>query len=370
MEKLFVGLMSGTSVDSIDSVLLDLSNNKIQILEENTTEIKKGLKSKILNAVNKNNLSDEEIKELDFELGLNFGMAVLNLLNKSSLDISEVSAIGSHGQTIKHSPHLPDPISLQIGDPKEISKLTGIKTVANFRKADIKAGGEGAPLAPLFHQFILRLNALSSAVIINIGGISNITKLTDLGKKVIAFDCGPGNCLMDAWSREHGKGNFDEKGKWASSGKLLPELFEEMINDSFFKTLPPKSTGTDYFNLDWIKNKTVHLKSPPSSEDVQATLTELTAKSIFLELENLDALNEKVYICGGGIHNNLLINKLENLIKNKTFSTSSLGFSPDFLEACCFGWLAQQRLKGNKFDLSTITGSKGKVMLGEIWEPH
>lgn len=370
MKELFIGLMSGTSVNSIDSVLVNLSDKKIKILEQCSTEIKKELKTKILEAVNKDEIINQEITSLDSEVAQVFAEAVLSLLVKSSIDSSEILAIGSHGQTIKHSPHSLNPYSLQVGDPQAISQITGIKTVADFRTSDIKAGGEGAPLAPLFHQFIFNRQNLTEAVVINIGGISNLTYLSKSKEGVIGYDCGPGNCLIDAWTRDNNKGDYDEKGAWASSGKLNPELLNLMALDSFFHINHPKSTGPDYFNLNWVYKKISLMKQTPSNQDVQATLTELTAQIIFLEIRKLNALKKKIYICGGGIHNNFLIKRIENKIQNKTFSTSSLGVDPDYMEAACFAWLAQQRIKKNTFYLSKITGSKGKVSLGKIWYPN
>ena len=370
MKELFIGLMSGTSVNSIDSVLVDLSDEKIEILEQCSTEIKKELKKKILEAVKTERIINQEISALDHEVAKGFAEAVLSLLVKSSIGSSEILAIGSHGQTIKHSPHSINPYSLQVGNPQTISQITGIKTVADFRTSDIKAGGEGAPFAPLFHQFIFKHQNLTEAVVINIGGISNLTYLSKSRGGVIGYDCGPGNCLIDAWTRDNNKGDYDEKGAWASSGKPNLELLNLMTRDTFFHIKHPKSTGPDYFNLNWVYKKISLLKKAPSKKDVQATLTELTAQTIFLEIKKLNALKKKIYICGGGIHNNFLIQRIENKIQNKTFSTSSLGVDPDYMEAACFAWLAQQRIKKNTFDLSKITGSKGKVSLGEIWDPN
>ena len=368
MENLFIGLMSGTSVDSIDSALVNIDTGSFELVESSSSLIKEDLKKRIFEAVNSADISNDEIKELDVELGRAFGKAANGLIQKASLNNADISAIGSHGQTIKHKPNSTKPFSLQIGKPEEITKATKIKTVADFRTADIKAGGQGAPLAPLFHKFIFKKDKLSEGVIINIGGISNLTYLNNLNEDIIAYDCGPGNCLIDVWSRSNNKGEFDEKGSWAASGKIIPKLLEAMLRDPFFCEQPPKSTGTDYFNLTWIKQNVSNCKGNFSSEDVQATLTELTAQVIFIEIKNLKVENKKIYICGGGIHNTFLINRLKEIIENNIFSTSLLGIDPDFLEASCFAWLAKQRLDRKKFDLTKITGSRGKVLLGKVWE--
>ena len=368
MENLFIGLMSGTSVDSIDSALVNIDTGSFELLESSSSSIKKNLKKRIFEAVNSADISKVEIEELDVDLGRAFGKAANRLIQKASLNNRDISAIGSHGQTIKHAPNTIKPYSLQIGKPEEITRVTKIKTVADFRTADIQAGGQGAPLAPLFHKFIFKKNKLSEGVIINIGGICNLTYLNNLNEDIIAYDCGPGNCLIDAWNRSNNNGEFDEEGSWASSGKFIPKLLEVMLRDPFFSQQPPKSTGTDYFNLSWVKQNVSNCKSVFSPEDIQATLTELTAQVIFKELKNLKAQKKRIYICGGGIHNTFLINRLEGIIENNIFSTSLLGIDPDFLEASCFAWLAHQRLDRNKFDLSKVTGSQGRVLLGEVWE--
>jgi len=368
MKNLFIGLMSGTSVDSIDSALVNIDKRSLKILETNSSSIKKNLKKRIFEAVNADDLSTVEIEELDVEFGKSLGGAANDLIKKAYLSNKDILAIGSHGQTIKHAPNSIKPYSLQIGKPEEITKATKIKTVADFRTADIEAGGQGAPLAPLFHKFIFKKDKLSEGVIINVGGICNLTYLNNLNEEIIAYDCGPGNCLMDAWNRNNNKGEFDDEGSWASSGKFVPELLEAMLNDPFFNEQPPKSTGTDYFNLHWIKKNVSNCKSIFSPEDIQATLTELTAQVIFKELRNLKVQKKRIYICGGGIHNSFLIKRLEEVIESNISSTALLGIDPDFLEASCFAWLAEQRLIKKRFDLSKITGSKGKILLGEIWE--
>ena len=367
MTELYIGLMSGTSVDSIDSVLINLDNNSFEIIEVSSSSIGKTLKDRIFNEVNKDKISKVEIEKLDLELGKAFGNAAKKLLQKAEIDSCEVVAIGSHGQTIKHLPNAPSPFSLQIGSPKEIANITNIKTVADFRTADIAAGGQGAPLTPLFHSFILKKNKVSEALVINIGGICNLTYFNDFAESIIAYDCGPGNCLIDTWSRLNNRGDFDAEGAWASSGKVEINLLKEMLNDDYFSKHPPKSTGTDYFNLKWI-NKKISEFNEVSTEDIQATLTELSAQTIFKELKDLKAEKKPIYLCGGGIHNLFLVKRLEELVKNQIFSTSEIGIDADFLEACCFAWLAKERLKTTKFDLSKITGSKEEISLGEIWE--
>jgi len=367
MDGLFIGLMSGTSVDSIDSALVNFDNDNIELLEYNSSPIEKKLKERIFNQVNSDKISKVEIEKLDLELGKIFGNAANKLLQKAEVNSSEVVAIGSHGQTIKHAPNAPSPFSLQIGSPKEIASITNIKTVADFRTADIAAGGQGAPLTPIFHSFILKKNKVTEGIVINIGGICNLTYFNDSTESIIAYDCGPGNCLIDTWSRSNNRGEYDVGGAWASSGKVVTNLLKGMLKDNFFDKHPPKSSGTDYFNLKWI-NKKLSEFGEISAEDIQATLTELSAQVIFKELKDLKAEKKPIYLCGGGIHNLFLVKRLEELVENQIFSTSEIGIDADFLEACCFAWLAKERLKKTRFDLSKITGSKEEILLGEIWE--
>jgi len=367
MAGLFIGLMSGTSVDSIDSALVNFDNDNIELLEYNSSPIEKKLKERIFNQVNSDKISKVEIEKLDLELGKIFGNAANKLLQKAEVNSSEVVAIGSHGQTIKHAPNAPSPFSLQIGSPKEIASITNIKTVADFRTADIAAGGQGAPLTPIFHSFILKKNKVTEGIVINIGGICNLTYFNDSTESIIAYDCGPGNCLIDTWSRSNNRGEYDVGGAWASSGKVVTNLLKGMLKDNFFDKHPPKSSGTDYFNLKWI-NKKLSEFGEISAEDIQATLTELSAQVIFKELKDLKAEKKPIYLCGGGIHNLFLVKRLEELVENQIFSTSEIGIDADFLEACCFAWLAKERLKKTRFDLSKITGSKEEILLGEIWE--
>ena len=368
MEELYIGLMSGTSVDSVDSVLVNLANQRVRILAKISTTIPKDLKIQTLKATSSDNLSIQTIESLDNQFGILFAKAASNLLDINSINKSNIKAIGSHGQTIKHSPYPPRPYSLQVGSPEKIVQLTGIKTVADFRSADIEASGEGAPLTPLFHQFVFKCNNLDKGIVINIGGICNLTFINNKKNEIFGYDCGPGNCLLDTWARFHGKGDYDYAGKWASSGNIIPDLLKIMASDPFFSLNHPKSTGPDYFNLAWLKKKVDLLNQIPSGKDVQATLSELTAQIIFQELKKFESLNEKVYVCGGGIHNNFLAQNIQKKIRGKTLSTESLGVDPDYLEAICFAWLAQQRLKNVEFNLAKITGSKKLLCLGEVWD--
>lgn len=367
MHDLYVGLMSGTSVDSVDAVVVDFSKNKIKILNQDCYEIPYLIKKEILDNTKSSTINKKEITRLDKELGELFSRVINDVLKKTNLNHKQIKAIGSHGQTIKHSPNSKPPFSLQIGDPSIIAKKCKIPTVGDFRSGDVLSGGQGAPLAPLFHNYLLNLKKEDSLVI-NIGGIANISVLKTGSQDVIGYDIGPGNCLLDSWARFSKKGEFDKGGKWASTGKLNKRLLNIFLKEAYFEKDFPKSTGTDFFNIEWIKRKLKILGSFLKNKDVQATLLELTSKTIYLEIKKFNLSTNNIYICGGGIHNKELISNLENKLGCKTHSTQRLNINPDFMEAVCFAWLAKQRLNNITFELSNLTGSKGKVFLGRIWK--
>ena len=365
MKDIFIGLMSGTSVDKVDAVAVYFDEKGVNLIGSHLEEIPNEIKKEILELVSAENIKSLDFSKTDIKVAELFVLAINNLLKKTSLSHDQIKAIGSHGQTIKHSPFGKEPFSLQIGNPELIKELTQIKTISNFRKADIDAGGQGAPLAPLFHKEIFSHKESKTAVI-NIGGISNVTFLNIEDRKVFGYDIGPGNCLMDSWIRKTKKLDFDNKGLWAQQGGSIPELVQLMLKEKFFNQHYPKSTGPDYFNLEWLNEKIVSLGSVPKNEDVQASLLELTAEIIYRELKKYLNSITKIFVCGGGIHNSFLISTIEKKIGKQILSSLELGVDPDLMEAICFAWLAKERLTNNYFNLSEITGSKGHILLGEI----
>ena len=368
MSKLFIGLMSGTSVDSVDTVLIDLEENNIQLIGSCSYPISGEIKQAVFSAVKSNSLSIEEISQLDETMARVFIGAVQKILSKEKKDSKDIIAIGSHGQTIKHSPNPPNPFSLQVGEAKIIANTTKITTVTDFRSQDITAGGQGAPLTPIFHEKIFNTDQ-KKKVIVNIGGITNLTSI-DPSNFVFGYDTGPGNCLMDIWSREHIRKDYDEEGNWASSGTSEEELLKIMLNDDYFKKNYPKSTGPDYFNLNWIYQAISKCERKFQPQDVQATLLQLTVKTLTEGLLELELNNDEIiFYCGGGLHNKYLMDQIEKELEREIFSTYELGVNPDYLEAISFAWFAKQRIDGRSFELSKITGSKGKVFLGTITEP-
>ena len=364
--EIYIGLMTGTSADSLDIAAVNFLNDNITIIGEENFSIPAHLKEEIKKITNSNNLVRSSVEKLDLDLGEFFATKIDDFLKIHDLRHDEISAIGSHGQTIKHEPNSLKPFSLQVGDPQLISDKLGIKTIGNFRDDDIEAGGQGAPLSPLFHREVFE-GSQEKRVIINIGGITNISIL---GKSnLIGFDTGPGNCLMDTWIKEKKGKNYDANGNWAKSANCNEELLSIMLQDQYFSLENPKSTGPDYFNLEWINRSISNLNYEISSADVQSTLAELTAVSLMDSLKRMEVINHALYFCGGGIHNQYLMNRISHRVETPCLSTQDLGISPDYLEAVCFAWLAYKRNKNITFDLSEITGSNREVFLGKIYNP-
>ncbi|MGD8484134.1 MAG: anhydro-N-acetylmuramic acid kinase, partial [Thioalkalispiraceae bacterium] len=298
-------------------------------------------------------------------LGRLFAESVHQLLNQCRVPHSEITAIGSHGQTLRHYPHGQYPSTLQIADANIIAEQTGITTVSDFRRRDMAAGGQGAPLVPAFHQVIFH-DPTQDRVILNIGGIANITLLPANGV-VSGFDTGPGNCLLDSWVQQHLSINYDRDGEWGASGHVHPGLLERMSNDAYFSLASPKSTGREYFNLSWLNDI---LRSFPNlaAQDIQATLVELTARSISDAISETLPGCKQVMVCGGGIHNQHLMQRLDELlVEQRLLSTEQAGIAPDWVEAMAFAWLAKQTLENKPGNLPDVTGARKAVVLGAIY---
>lgn len=358
--------MSGTSADSIDCAVLDLSTEKIKVIGCKNFEIPKDLKTDIIESSQSKEIKRGLIDSLHFKMAAVLVDSVKEAIADFNINIRDIKAIGSHGQTIKHQPKSKKPYSLQVGDPQKISNDLKIRTIGNFRNDDIKAGGEGAPLTPIFHETVFANDKKRKAVV-NIGGITNITVLDY--PEVIGFDTGPGNCLMDCWSRVNKIGNYDDKGSWAASGSINKSLLKIMMSDSYFSRKYPKSTGPDYFNHEWIKNKLLESSIKISPQDVQATLLQVTVLSLIKSINSLKLSDKNIYLCGGGVHNEFLCMEINKNCETKVKTTSELGIDPDYVEAICFAWLAKKRIENKSFNLSKITGSKGKVYVGRVYDP-
>ena len=364
--EIYIGLMSGTSLDGVDIAIMDFAHHPPTLIYCATQPYNPVLKQKIREITVAGSTNLDELCQLDAELGNTYANVVNRSLEETNLDIKQIRAIGNHGQTIRHSPDTELPYTLQIGDPNIIAARTSITTVGDFRRRDMALGGQGAPLAPAFHQFLFSSPNADRAVV-NIGGIANITYLpADPELDVIGFDTGPGNTLSDFWVNRHNGQFYDERGKWAETGNVIDELLHSLMhNEPYFERSPPKTTGTEYFSPDWLLRQ---MGESHAAEDVQATLIELTALTIAAGLTQLPATPDEGFICGGGVHNNYLMERLQKALPNCQFlSTSHLGINPDYVEAAAFAWLARQSMNHQPGNLPTVTKAKYETLLGGIY---
>lgn len=366
MNEFYIGLMSGTSADGIDAALVDFSTPQPSLIAHHYEPYSQSLRKHLLALYQAGENEIVRLGELDVILGKALAQVVQRLLQNHGISSTAIKAIGSHGHTIRHHPHPPHRFSIQIGDPNTIAAITGITTIADFRRKDLALQGQGAPLAPVFHQEIFPRDGIPRAIV-NIGGIANVTLLLP-SSATIAFDTGPGNALMDAWITLHQNKNYDAKGLFAQQGEVSPDLLNLLLTDAYFSLSPPKSTGREYFNLTWLQQAMQPLAYPFSPADIQATLAELTARSIIEAVRPYFAKGE-ILICGGGIHNSYLMKRLQNLAGDNYMihSTKKYGIDPDWMEAMAFAWLAKQTLQGQESRLSSITGAQKATILGGIY---
>lgn len=364
--SLYIGLMSGTSVDSIDAVLADFTAASPHLLHALNHPWPAELRATLLSLSQQDctGIRLQQLATLNQHIALTYSDAVYALLQQAAVTAKDITAIGDAGQTICHQPQQQFPYTWQVGEPNILAERTGIPVVADFRRRDMAAGGQGAPLATAFHHAWLRSDT-ENRVVVNIGGIANITVLSaDPQQAVIGFDTGPGNGLLDAWSKQERDVAFDQDAQWAHEGKVQLDLLQRLLSDEYFTLPAPKTTGRDYFNLTWLAP---HLAAKNyAAVDVQATLVQLTIDSI------VQAVNvyqpQTLLVCGGGIHNPLLMQGLAQCLSScRVVSTTEYGIDPDWVEALCFAWLAQQRLLGKTGNLSSVTGAHRPVVLGAIY---
>ena len=360
----YIGLMSGTSMDAIDVALLDFSNNNCKLIASHSHAFSNGLNQKLQQLIQSETFNLRDFGTLDVDLGKAFADAANQLIQQQQIDKGKISAIGSHGQTVFHSPGSTPPFTLQIGDPNCISQFTGITTVADFRRRDIAAGGQGAPLVPAFHNAFFR-SPQHNRVILNIGGIANTTMLAaDQNKAISGFDTGPGNCLLDEWCQQHLDQPFDNNGAWAATGIINDKLLQQLLADNYFSLSAPKSTGREYFNLHWLKQHSID----DSPENIQATLTQLSVESIARAIEEYARNCDEVYVCGGGAFNASLMRGLESRLADiKVKTTTELGIDPEWVEAAAFAWLAKQTLENKPGNIAAVTGASANLILGGIY---
>ncbi|AOE50719.1 anhydro-N-acetylmuramic acid kinase [Kangiella sediminilitoris] len=366
---LYIGLISGTSVDAIDAVLCDISSSSrrsINLLNTLSLPYPQSLQDELLKFGKLQYQGDsiDQLGRLDHQVGQYFAEAVKLLLENSPCEARDIVGIGSHGQTVRHRPKADHPFTLQIGDANIIAAQTGITTVADFRRKDMAFGGQGAPFAPAFHQAFFADESELRAVV-NLGGIANVTVLRQ-GKDTIGFDTGPANTLMDQWINKHQGLAYDKQGQWALTGSIIQPLLDDLLSEAYFDTLAPKSTGCEYFNLDWLEP---YIKASYAPEDVQRTLLELTALTVYKDITRYISLGT-VYICGGGAHNKALLGRLQELLLPiKVETTDVLGINPDWVEAMAFAWFARQTLNRETVDLKSITGARENTIIGGIYHP-
>jgi anhydro-N-acetylmuramic acid kinase len=360
---LYLGLISGTSADGIDAALVRF-DDRPTLVAAHTCAYDATLSDAVLRySQARVPLTLDDIGGLDHRIGVAFATAAASLLEGAGVAASQVAAIGSHGQTLRHAPAGLAPYTLQMGDPNLIAERLGITVVADFRRRDVAAGGQGAPLAPAFHAAMLR-SPYEDRAVLNLGGIANLTLLPSAGD-VIGFDSGPANGLMDAWILRHRQQRFDADGAFAASGRCDPTLLARLLDEPYFSQPAPKSTGRDVFHLDWLQQRLDGLALPP--QDVQATLLELTARSCADALQAALPHARRLLMCGGGAHNRGLMARLTELLDPIAVeSTASHGIDPDFLEAMAFAWLARETLAGRPGNLPSVTGARGPRVLGAI----
>lgn len=353
-------------MDGIDAVLVELGDHSCNTLATHSHDYPPSLRERLQTASRQPEaVGIDEFGRLDHATGHCFKDAALGVLAKSKVSPNSVRAIGSHGQTLRHLPRDAEPFTLQIGDPNIIASGTGITTVADFRRRDVALGGEGAPLAPAFHQWLFTSEA-TSRVVLNIGGFANVTVLQDKRAGVVGFDTGPGNSLLDAWHRKHREGPFDTDGAWATTGRVNESLLSACLDDPYFALPPPKSTGFEYFNLEWLSDRLTDSDLPPA--DVQATLLALTVATIRQAILEHAAGTSEILVCGGGIHNTALMHELAAAANPIAIrSTEEFGLHPDWVEAAAFAWLAGRTLDGLPGNLPAVTGASGDAVLGGIY---
>jgi len=370
VNTIYIGLMSGTSLDSVDAVAVDISAEHSTLLANSSFPLPTDIQQRILQLTQPGNNEIDQMGQLDLDLGQLFADATNQLIEQSGIDRTRIRAIGSHGQTIRHRPAEGAPgFTLQIGDPNTIAEQCSITTVADFRRRDMAAGGQGAPLVPAFHEALFR-TAACDRLLVNIGGMSNITVLpANPDTCVMGYDTGPGNVLMNSWIQHCQDKEYDHDGQWALSGQVDQVLLAQLLSLPFFDLLPPKSTGREQFNLDWLQQQLDQLTHSVSPVDVQATLLEYTARTLCEAIQKHENWQKyEVYLCGGGAHNSALKDRISALLSPAPVqTTAALGVDPDWVEAIAFAWLAYRTLEGLSGNLSAVTGANGQRILGGIY---
>lgn len=360
----FIGLMSGTSLDGIDCSLIECrrADERVTLHHHLHHAYSAGTRDALRQINAQSSLAS--VLYWHNTLPTLYAEAVLALLHQTNLTARDIHAIGCHGQTVWHDTQHQPPVTVQLGNPSHLAEHTGITVVADFRQRDLAAGGQAAPLAPLFHRVLFQ--GPHPRAVLNLGGIANISLLgSDAQQRVSGFDCGPANTLLDAWCKANLGHAYDHQGQWAASGNVDDDLLQELLNDPFFSQSPPRSTGPEQFNLAWLKPQ---IPAALSAADVQATLVELTAQSIAQALQQCGRTPADLIITGGGARNHELVNRITAAVAPCPVQLSdALGVPAEAVESAGFAWLASAAMAGKRYDLSAITGATEPLPLGGIY---
>lgn len=361
-KNLYIGVMSGTSLDGIDIALVSIDGDQIRYQKGQFFPYDVKLRRLIEIICLEANVALFQLGELQVKLSRAYALAIKKFLSELNISSNEVTAIGCHGQTVFHRPQGQFPFSMQLVDPSVIAAETGIATVTDFRAMDLALGGQGAPLIPAFHQAVLNKEFESNATaLLNIGGMANLTIFRD--GKVTGFDTGPGNILMDLWCQKHFALSFDKNGQLAAQGSVDKGLLADWLQDEYFNLPAPKSTGREYFNLSWLER---HLPNDHNTTDVLATLTALTAQSVANDLLQHSEFGHLI-LFGGGAHNQTLVARLNSSLPGWTISASvELGIPEDYMEAAAFAWFAHLRMSEKPLPLATVTGGQDSAICGVV----
>jgi anhydro-N-acetylmuramic acid kinase len=359
--SLFAGLMSGTSLDGADAALVDFSGAAPRTLAFATVPFSAPLRDRILALCEPGTDRLELAGAVSLELADLYARAVEGAIAAAGVNRGEVAAIGCHGQTVRHRPDLG--FTIQLNDAARLAELTGIDVVADFRRRDMAAGGQGAPLVPAFHEAVFR-HPGRSRCIVNIGGISNVTWLP-VGRHALGFDCGPGNVLLDGWAHKHLGAHYDEGGRWAARGRTDPALLEALLSEPFLRSPPPKSTGRELFRMAWLEER---LPGSYRAEDVQSTLADFTAHAIVDAIDRFCEATQEIYLAGGGVRNAALVQRIERLAGARPVApTDALGVPTAHVESMAFAWLAMKCVRREPVDLTAVTGARKPRILGAIY---
>ena len=363
---LFIGLISGTSMDAVDAALVAFGDGGATTVATHSAPIPDGMKRELLALSQDPSGAAVRFWSADGRLGSLFADAALDLLETAGVDAREVAAIGSHGQTVYHAPGAAPPCTVQLGDPNVIAERTGITTVADFRRRDLAAGGEGAPLAPAFHRAVFSAPGVERGIL-NLGGIANLSVLAaDPDRPLLGFDTGPANILLDAWMRDRFGAEMDRDAALASEGEVVPSLLAALLAEPYFDRAPPKSTGRELFDSAWLDARlAAHAAVDP--RDLLRTLCELTVETVASAIERFAPRIREVYLCGGGARNPIIVSRLaERTAPVRIETTERLGVHPDWVEAAAFAWLAMRTLAGKPGNAPTVTGAGRETILGGI----